>query len=705
MAGTLSRLSPADEKRLDDLEPQADPSTAAPRLARPIVVVHALTLAAAFGAWAYLDRNLWFFGDEWDFLTRRGLHGAYFSIWAPHNEHWSVLPILLWRAIYSLEHLSSYWPYLVPLLLAHVLVVHLLWRRCLREGADPWVATALALLFALLGAGAEDLAWAFQVGFVSSVLFGLLSMEVAEGPPSAGDVPFPLRTFHGPVAWRDVAASLLALAALMCSTVGVAAGVALAVLLLGRFGWQRALRALAMPAGAFLIWFVLAGRSGLKETGDYLGMSVLSKIPTFVATNLAADVGKTAGWARGGPLLAIAVLAWALWHSWGRRGLFRRHPAVLGGAVAAVVFYTLAALGRDRISATEAPSRYAYVGIAFMLPTFALILTAVRNLVERRREAPVPGDAREGTAAAAAGAGAVAGAGAGAVAVGGGTGVGGGAVVGARLWPYLRLVVVAVVVLATLSNAVAGIRFARTRTVYVRGLENQIITSAALLQSSAQMANAVDNYPIWASGGAAGYLTPEMLASLYRHRLLPRPSRALMTPGEILSDETWLDVTDKHHLFRDAFHLLSTFGVKWYAVPPLGLSGVGVEDNSLAATAALDWPRGPGVCDWAVTTASILHREFPSSVRFGLEPGSSSGSLWMSFGRASGKVLASLAAPWGTEGLPGPVALEGEALQLSPGWKVWVNDSAGRDDLVLQLAAGSVAEFCGLAGRPARVSA
>jgi len=540
-------------------------------------------------------------------------------------------------------------------------------------------------LFALLGAGAEDLAWAFQVCFVSSVLFGLLSMEVAEGPPSAGDVAFPLRTFHGPVAWRDVAASLLALAALMCSTVGVAAGVALGVLLLGRFGWQRALRALAMPAGVFLIWFALAGRSGLKETGDYLGMSVLSKIPTFVATNLAADVGKTAGWARGGPLLAVAVLAWVLWHSWGTRGLFRRHPAVLGGAVAAVVFYTLAALGRDRISATEAPSRYAYVGIAFMLPTFALILTGVRNLVLRRREGPVPGDVR--------------------TSVGGGGVVGGGAVVGARLWPYLRLVVVAVVLLATLSNTVAGIRFARTRTVYVRGLENQIITSAALLQSSAQMANAVDNYPIWASGDAAGYLTPEMLASLYRHRLLPRPSRALMTPGEILSDETWLDVTDKHHLFRDAFHLLSTFGVKWYAAPPLALAGVGVEDHSFAARAPLGWSRGPGVCDWAVTTASILHREFPSSVRFGLEPGSSSGSLWLSFGRESGKVLASLAAPWGTEGLPGPVALEGEALQLGPGWKVWVNDSAGRDDLVLQLAAGSIAEFCGLAGRPARVSA
>jgi len=706
VAGTLSRLRPANETCLEGFELQAQPSTAAPRLARPIVVVHALTLAAAFGAWAYLDRNLWFFGDEWDFLTRRGLHGAYFSIWAPHNEHWSVLPILLWRGIFSLEHLSSYWPYLVPLLLANVLVVHLLWRRCLREGADPWVATALALLFALLGAGAEDLAWAFQIGFVSSVLLGLLSMEVAEGPPAAGDAPFPLATFHGPVAWRDVAASLLVLAALMCSMVGVAAGVALGVLLLGHFGWRRAFRVLAMPAGVFLIWFALAGRSGLKATGDYLGPSVFSKIPTFVGSNLAADVGKAAGWASGGRVLAIVLLAWVLWRSVRTNGLFRRHSAALGGAVAAVVFYTLAAVGRDRISATEAPSRYAYVGIAFMLPTFALILTAGRNLLDRRRAGPVPGPAHDGPAhdgTVAAGVDVV---------VAHAAAAEGGARVSLRLWPYLRLVVVGVVLLATLSNTVAGVKFARTRTVYVRGLEDQIITSAALLQSSAQMAKAVDNYPIWASGFASGYLTPEMLASLYRERLLPKPSRALLTPTEILNDETWLDITDKHHLFHGDFHLLSTFGVRWYTVPPIassiappsGRSGAGFRQHRFVAGDAFDWPRGPGVCEWAVTTASIFGHRFPSSVRFGLAPGSPSGSLWLSFGNAGGKVLASLATPWGTEGLPGRVALEGQALQLNSGWQVWVNDSAGRDDLVLQLSAGSVAEFCGLAGGTGRVS-
>ena len=49
---------------------------------------------------------------------------------------------------------------------------------------------------------------------------------------------------------------------------------------------------------------------------------------------------------------------------------------------------------------------------------------------------------------------------------------------------------------------------------YVRGLENQVITSAALLQCSAQMAKAIDNYPIWASGFAVRVPDSRALAGL-----------------------------------------------------------------------------------------------------------------------------------------------------------------------------------------------
>ena len=129
------------------------------RSARWAETVHWVTLAAAFAFWAWVDRHLWFFGDEWDFLVRRGLSyppTSSRSIWFPHNEHWSTLPVLLWRGLYHFVHLSSYWPYLVPVLLAQVAVMHLAWRICKHNSVDPWVAMAAVALLGFLGAGAED---------------------------------------------------------------------------------------------------------------------------------------------------------------------------------------------------------------------------------------------------------------------------------------------------------------------------------------------------------------------------------------------------------------------------------------------------------------------------------------------------------------------------------------------------------------------
>ncbi|HMK97832.1 MAG TPA: hypothetical protein VK425_09825, partial [Acidimicrobiales bacterium] len=387
MKGTVR--TPLPEPGTPLTEPSVDDDVA-PEVAAPVpqrgrpsaaLAVHGLTLAAAFSVWLYLDRKLWFFGDEWDFLTRRGLHGATFSIWAPHNEHWSVLPILLWRAIFSIAHLSAYWPYLVPLLLVHVAVVHLVWRRCLIEGVNIWVANAVALLLALFGTGAEDLAWAFQIGFLGSTALGLLALEVADARPglAIGEAPGPTRlivrraVFDRPLL-RDGLVSLLAVAALMCSDIGLAVCAALGLVLVARSGWARAARALAVPVGAYAIWFALAGHSGLASTGDTLGLSVFLKIPTFVATNLEMDLGHGVGWPAARYFLFAVVIAWLVLNA---RNLVRRHPAALAGAIAAVTFYALAAVGRDRISATMSPSRYAYVGIAFLLPSVALMLSSL----------------------------------------------------------------------------------------------------------------------------------------------------------------------------------------------------------------------------------------------------------------------------------------------------------------------------------------
>ena len=63
---------------------------------------------------------------------------------------------------------------------------------------------------------------------------------------------------------------------------------------------------------------------------------------------------------------------------------------MLGGVLAAIAFYALAATGRDRISPTLTPSRDAYVGAAFLVPALALMFTDLRDLARGWQPANVP---------------------------------------------------------------------------------------------------------------------------------------------------------------------------------------------------------------------------------------------------------------------------------------------------------------------------
>jgi hypothetical protein len=255
-----------------------------------------------------------------------------------------------------------------------------------------------------------------------------------------------------------------------------------------------------------------------------------------------------------------------------------------------------------------------------------------------------------------------------------------------------RVVLVLLVLAATAGNVVSGASFARSRTVYVRGLENEIVTTGALLQEHAQLARAIDAYPIWASGFAAGYLTPGMLADLYRERLLPRARPGLMTTAELLNDESWLDLTGKHQpMFAGRFQLVGAVG--------LALSTVSA--RSAPRPAAFEgWPSGPGRCSFASPAGRYLVRSFPPSMRFEVAGATGPGALWVSLGVPGGLVLVYLARPWGLEGFPGGAALEGQRVRVPSGGNIWLNDSALGDDLVLQLPARTPAEVCALSAGP-----
>jgi hypothetical protein len=466
-------------------------------------------MAGSFGFWAYLDRHLWFFGDDWQFLVARGLWYAPTdprSIWYPHFEHWSTLPILLWRALFNVFHLSTYWPYLLALLITTVAVMHLLWRVCLRNAVDPWVAATAVGVLGFLGAGAEDLGWAFQVGFVGSVAFGLGALLLADrAEPSRAQLAM---------------ASISALASLMCSTVGDAMLVALAVVLFARGPGRRAVAVLALPAGSYVVWLAFVGRLGLTRPGDHVHGSTLTGVPGYLWTGLSTALGRSFNLEAAGGALLVALGAWAMWHM---RPLLSARPALLALCAGAVVFYLVVALGRDSGGdvGSTAP-RYIYIGMALLLPAIAFALGSFgRPATDAAPEGPAPppgpGPARCG--------------------------------------------VVALLVATAVGGAGQAETWATARVALVQGLRTDVVATARLLGSGVTDAAGPEAAPI----GYAPDLTAAVLGRLGRSDLL---GGASLPPATVINARALLAVgLTSTPRFSRRFYLVSTSGVATWGGP------------------------------------------------------------------------------------------------------------------------------------------
>ena len=99
----------------------------------------------------------------------------------PHNEHPVILLHLIYGALLSTVGIRSYLPYMAVLLALHGANVLLLFEVVRRRAGDL-VALAAAALLLVLGAGWENLLWAFQISFVGSLACGLGVLLALDGP-------------------------------------------------------------------------------------------------------------------------------------------------------------------------------------------------------------------------------------------------------------------------------------------------------------------------------------------------------------------------------------------------------------------------------------------------------------------------------------------------------------------------------------------
>jgi hypothetical protein len=338
--------------------PESTTSTSRSTSERVVTRVHVLTLLAAAGFLIYESTQRWFFGDEWNFLAGRGLRLGRTGIFYPYNQHWVTIPIVIWRALFNVVGVHDYWLYSLPVVAAQLVACHMLWRIMLRHDVEPWTATLLVAAFAVVGAGWQNLTWAFQISFVGSLAFGLLAVDAVER-----DRPWM------PASWG--------VCSLLCSGVGVPMVFAAGLVALVRRKPRIAASAVLIPGAIFLIWYEYVGRTGRVSAIDTKSLH-LGNLFSFVWTGLTASTAGFLDAPHAVGIVALVVLAVVA---------VVRRSIPLALAITTIPLYISVAFSRLSFGpAVAASSRYTYLGIALLLP---LIGQAATFLMRSRYLRPV----------------------------------------------------------------------------------------------------------------------------------------------------------------------------------------------------------------------------------------------------------------------------------------------------------------------------
>ncbi len=304
-----------------------------------------------------LTRGYTFYFDEWDFI-QNAPDWSWTSYLQPHNEHPVMLPRLIYAALLSTFGLRIYMPYMLVLMALHAAGAVLLFELVRRRAGDL-VGIACAALLLVLGAGWENLLWAFQISFVGSVASGLGMLLALEGPSSQRRLA--------------VAVGLLT-ASLMFSGIGLFFGIAAAARLLRDPPRRRELLWFAPVGLAFAAWYLAFGHAGTPIVPPPSAANVFL-LPAYVGWGLAGSVAGIIG-VTGLPALAVLLLAaGAIGFAW-----WRQHPdpLALGVAAGLITFYVVTGLTRAQLGFDQSASgRYVYVGAVFWL---ILLADAARRL-------------------------------------------------------------------------------------------------------------------------------------------------------------------------------------------------------------------------------------------------------------------------------------------------------------------------------------
>lgn len=310
-------------------------------------VLLAVAMIAVFLVLVRVGSGTGFFFDEWDFLAyRRGF--SLDVLLQPHNGHLVAIPNVLYSLLSSWFGIESHTPFRTLALTFHLGVAFLAAVATRRVRGDV-AGIAAFVVIGLMGAGWQNIFWAFQIGFVGSIAFFLAGWLLLD--PASGS--FNKR--------RGAMVSVSTLGSLLMSGVGVAALGAIVLLCLADPRRRQLWWIPVGPAAVYGLWQVTHGTSSAD-------LGSVDRLPQFALQNAGSAAGGVFGldvaW---GQMILGVVLFLVV-----RRFLRERGPVwSFGPALMYCVFVSLATVSRSTFFEPGA-SRYVYLGIIVLLLTVGL---------------------------------------------------------------------------------------------------------------------------------------------------------------------------------------------------------------------------------------------------------------------------------------------------------------------------------------------
>jgi hypothetical protein len=245
----------------------------------------------AFPLLLWWGRGGWFTFDDWDLLSKRTV-GSLHDLMLPHGDHWSTLPIIVYRFLWWVFGIRSYVPYQLTVLALHLTAVALLRVVMRRAGCAPWTATIFASALVFFGVAADTILVAFFMTFVGSLAFGLAHLLLAD--------------HDGPIDRRDALGLLAGLAGMLFSGVAVTMVAVVGFSTLMRRGWRGAALHTAPLGALYLVWLIVIGRKGDRLPLTHPTVSAMARFVVVGARATFGGLGQLPG--VGVALAAILVV-------------------------------------------------------------------------------------------------------------------------------------------------------------------------------------------------------------------------------------------------------------------------------------------------------------------------------------------------------------------------------------------------------------